>query len=106
MVNLHSKTLNVLREVLAKFKRTNDSMKAASIDLLYNIKNAYYRFIKASKLTEIIKKRPAEMITVEILRRYKNNVEKIHTGESSSKVRISEISSILDLLRAFFIVNY
>ncbi len=63
-------------------------MKAATIDLLYNVKNAYYKFLRADKLKNIFKKRPAEMITMEIIRRYKNNVEKIHTGESSNKVQI------------------
>ena len=86
MNNLHSKTLNIIREILTKYKRTDDSMKAATIDILFNIKNAYYKFIRANKLKNIFKKRPAEMVTMEIIRRYKNNVEKIHTGENSAKV--------------------
>lgn len=67
-------------------------MKATTIDILYNIKNAYYKFIKAHKIMEVIRKRPAEMVTMEILRRYKNNVEKIHSGESSIELRVAEIS--------------
>jgi len=47
MTNLHSKTLNIIREILFSFKRSDDSMKAATIDLLYNIKNAYYKFLRA-----------------------------------------------------------
>ena len=46
------------------------------------------------------------MLTMEILRRYKNNVEKIHSGESSMELRVAEISQMLDLLRAFFLINY
>ena len=51
--------------------------------MLYNIKNAYYRFVRAHKLLKTISDRPAEILTVEILRRYKNNIEAIHSGESS-----------------------
>jgi len=43
---------------------------------------------------------------MEIIRRYKNNVEKIHTGESDGKVQIKEIAVMLDLLRAFFLINF
>ena len=67
-------------------------MKATTIDMLYNIKDAYYKFIKANKILKIVRKRPAEMVTMEILRRYKNNIEKIHSGESSIELRVSEIS--------------
>ena len=77
-------------------------MKATTIDLLYNIKKAYFRFIRAHKMMEVVKKRPAELITVEIIRRYKNNVEAIHNGESNFDLRVNEISNILDILRAFF----
>lgn len=104
--NLHSNTLDILRNILLKYKQTNDAMKATTINILANIKNAYYRFIRANKLKSIILDRPGEMLTVEILRRYKNNIEKIHSGESSFQIQVQEISYILDLLRAFFIINY
>ena len=52
--NIHSQILHVIREFLSRFKRANDSMKATTIDILYNIKNAYYRFIKAHKIMEVV----------------------------------------------------
>lgn len=58
--------LSIIRDFLTRFKRSNDSMKATTIDILYNIKNAYYRFIKANKIMDVVRKRPAEMITMEI----------------------------------------
>ena len=57
-------------------------------------------------IKKVINERPAELVTVEILRRYKNNIEKIQNGESSQKIQIKEITYMLDLLRAFFIINY
>lgn len=104
--NLHSTTLNFVRELLLRFKRTNDSMKATTIDLLFHIKNAYFNFLRAQKLIKLIRHKAGELVTVEILRRYKNNVEAIHSKESNPQLRVSEIAHILDLLRAFFLINY
>ena len=104
--NLHSTTLDFVREILSKFLRTNQAMKATTIDILYHIKNAYYRFMRAQKLITLIREKSAEILTVEILRRYKNNIEAIHSGESDAKLRVSEVARILDLLRAFFLINY
>lgn len=86
--NMHSTTLNFIREMLFKFKKTNDAMKATTIDMLYHIKNAYYKFLRAHKLMSLIRDRAAEILTVEILRRFKNNIEAIHSGESDYELRI------------------
>lgn len=64
MKNIHSVTLEFVRQILNKFKYTNDEMKATTIDLLYNIKKAYFKFLRAHKMMEVVKKRPAEMVTV------------------------------------------
>ncbi len=95
-----------MRDVLKKYKTTNDSMKATTINILENIKKAYYKFLKAVKVKSLLDRRPAEMLTVEILRRYKNNIERIKDGESDFKIQVTETAHMLDLLRAFFIINY
>lgn len=95
--NLHSTTLNFVRELLSKLLQTNESMKATTIDILYHIKNAYFKFMRAEKLITLIKDKAAEILTVEILRRYKNNIEAIHSGESDYHLRVAEIARILDL---------
>ena len=46
---------------------------------------------------EIVREKAAEILTVEILRRYKNNIEAIHSGESDYELRVSETAHILDL---------
>lgn len=83
---MHSTTLDFIREMLFKFKLTNDQMKATTIDLLYHVKNAYYKFLRAHRLMELIRDKSAEILTVEIVRRYKNNIEAIHSGESDSEL--------------------
>lgn len=55
---------------------------------------------------EIVRDKSAEILTVEILRRYKNNIEAIHSGESDYELRVAEISHILDLQKSFYLINY
>ncbi len=106
MHNLNSYTLGILRGIFFRYKETSDTMKGTLLNILMNIKNAYYKFIRADKLLNILYKKPAEIVTVEIMRRYKNNIERIQSKESSYKIQLEEISTILDLLRAFFVINY
>jgi len=46
------------------------------------------------------------MIAAQILRRYTNNIENIHTKKSNAIQRLTELAYMLDLLRAFFLVNF
>lgn len=41
-------------------------MKATTVDILYNIKNAYFRFMRAHKLMETVREKAAEILTIEI----------------------------------------
>ena len=42
--------------------------------------------MRANKIIELIRQKSAEILTVEILRRYKNNIEAIRKGESDHKL--------------------
>lgn len=97
MKNLHSSILDLIRELLNKFKRTNDSMRATTVDLMYNIKNAYFKFLRAHKLLTIVRSKASEILTIEILRRFKNNIEAIRSSESSPTIRVAELAHLLDL---------
>jgi hypothetical protein len=81
-------------------------LKANTVDILYDLKQAYFKFMRAHKLMEVIQNKAAEILTVEIVRRYKNNIEAIHSGESDSGLRITEVAHLLDLQKAFFLINF
>ena len=115
MQNVHQNTFNILKKIMDKYQQTSDSMKAITIHILENIKSAYQRFQKAASMKKLIKSQSAEMIAVQILRRYKSNIEKIHMSKSSydspnTKLdydsRTTEMAYLLDLLKGFFFVNY
>jgi len=46
--------------------------------LLKNINEAYNRFLKADQMQKLLKQDSAEMIVIQLLRRVKENVEKLH----------------------------
>lgn len=103
---LHKHTHDIIKDIMMRYRQTHDAMKATTIHILKNIKDGYFRFMKAYKMFNVVKDDPADMIAAEILRRYKNNVENIHLHKSSYDLRVTETAYMLDLLRAFYIVNY
>lgn len=106
MQNVHQNTYGILKKIMDKYQQTSDSMKAITIHILQNIKTAYQRFQKAVSMKKLIQSQSAEMIAVQILRRYKSNIEQIHLSKSSYDSRVTELAYLLDLLRGFFFVNY
>lgn len=106
MGHVHKHTFDIIRNVMLRYKQTHDAMKATTVHILKNVKDAYYRFVKADRMFAVLKQNPADMIAAEILRRYKNNIENIHAHKSSYELRVTETAYMLDLLRAFFVVNY
>ena len=46
------------------------------------------------------------MIAFHIIRRFKKNLDNIHSNTTSNDTLVTELAYILDLLRAFFIINY
>ena len=106
MQDLHQHTFDILKNIMLKYEQTSHSMKAITIHILQNIKNAYQRFQKAAMMKKLIQSQSAEMIAVQILRRYKSNIEQIHMEKSSYDSKVTELAYILDLLRGFYFVNF
>ena len=106
MSHVHKHTFDIIKSVMVRYKQTHDAMKATTVHILKNIKDAYYRFVKANKMFDTIKKEPTDMIAAEILRRFKNNIENIHMHKSSYELRVTETAFIMDLLRAYLVVLF
>jgi hypothetical protein len=81
-------------------------MRATTLTILQNIKDAYFRFVKAIKLHDMIKSKPANIVVYQFLKRYDENVRRIRANKSDEYTEIYELSVFLDLLRALFIINH
>ena len=100
-----SQTLSIIKNLMYQFKSTNGAMKATTLNILQNVKEAYFRFMRAHKYQQLISSKPLETICFQLLERYKQNVVKIRNRATDGYEYVSEISIFLDMLKAFHAVN-
>lgn len=101
-----SQTLSIVKNLMNRFKQTNSAMKATTLNILGNVKDAYFRFMRANKYQELIESKPLETISFQLLERYKQNVLKIKNRDTDQYSLISEIGVFLDMLKAFHVINF
>lgn len=105
MNSVEKNTLQIIHGLLRTFRKTTAVMKNATLHVLNSIKDGYFRFLRAYRMWQILQKKPLEMIALQIIRRYKENLERIRLHKSSNEVMSIEIAYMLDMLRAFFLLN-
>ena len=101
-----TQTLSIIKSLMHQFKSTNSAMKATTLNILENVKEAYFRFMRAHKYQNLIASKPLETICFQLLERYKQNVVKIRDRSVDGYSYVSEISVFLDMLKAFHTVNF
>lgn len=106
MHSVGKNTLSIIKYIISKYHTTSENMAKISQHILDNIKEGYYRFQKANKSIAIIASQPVELISLEIVRRYKENLERLVADMHAPETMCSEYGFMLDLYRAFVIVNY
>lgn len=106
MDQVRENTLDIIKTIIHHYKASSKNMRLTTLNILNNIRDAYFRFFRADKLLTVLKDQPVEQITVQILRRYKDNVDKIRMHESSYKTIITEVGYILELCLGFWKVNF
>lgn len=98
-------TVAIIRQLIQRFRATNAGMKAATLNILENIKEAYFRFMRAHKYQKLISAKPLETIAFQMLERFKANVVKIRERQTNTFTFVSEMSAFLDMLKGFHQVN-
>lgn len=99
-------TIQIVKHIIKNYKKTSKHMKDVAQHIVTNIKDGFYRFSKAHQIQTLIQKKPVEMIALQIVRRYKENVESIIAAKPNSNQFNSELGYLLDLLRGFFVLNF
>jgi hypothetical protein len=100
-----SQTVAIIKQLMGKFRATNSAMKATTLNILENVKEAYFRFMRAHKYQKLISRKPLETIAFQLLERFKANVVKIRERQTDTFSFVSEIAVFLDMLRAFHTIN-
>lgn len=106
MDQVKTNTMDIIRTIISQYRKSDNNMRLTTLNILNNVKDAYFRFFRADKLLVVLKDKPVEQITVQILRRYKDNVDKIRMHDSSYKTMITEVGYILELCLSFWKVNF
>lgn len=106
MDQVKNNTMDIIHTIINQYKKSEKNMRLTTLNILNNIKDAYFRFFRADKLLTVLREQPVEQITVQILRRYKDNVDKIRMHDSSYKTMITEIGYILELCLSFWKINF
>lgn len=104
--NTKINTYTVIKKIISRYRETNNAMRAITLTILQNIKDAYFRFVKAHKLHEMIKGKPANIVVYQFLKRYDENVRRIRANKSDEYTEVYELSVFLDMLRALYVINY
>lgn len=104
--NTKINTYTVIKKIISRYRETNNAMRAITLTILQNIKDAYFRFVKAHKLHEMIKGKPSNIVVYQFLKRYDENVRRIRANKSDEYTEVYELSVFLDMLRALYVINY
>lgn len=106
MKDVEKNTLEIIKSLIKTYKATTNTMKLATTHILQSIKDGYFKFIRAYRMWQVLKDKPLEIVALQVIRRYKENIERIRLYKSSRELMTSEIAYIVDMVRAFFILNY
>ena len=103
---LGKETLKIIKGIVTKHRATTEAMRETTTRVLGAVKSGYFKFLRAHRMWEALRSRPIELVALQAVRRYKENVELIRSGKSSTGLRATEIAFALDLQRAFLILNF
>lgn len=99
-------TKEIMRTILKTYLMKRDFLNYVSKTLVKGIIQAYYRFIRAHKMVEILNKYGPYLISAQIINRYKSFADKIQSSNFNHVMAVKEISYLISLLQVYHILSY
>lgn len=99
-------TKEILQNILQNYEIKRKFLAEVTRTLVTKIKDAYFRFLRAHRMLEILNTSGANIIVFQLLRRYKDVVDNIRLNRASNPKLVHEISLMMELVKAFHIINY
>ena len=99
-------TKEILQSILQSYEIKRKFMAEVTRTLVTKIKDAYFRFLRAHRMLEIMNTSGANIIVFQLLRRYKDVVDNIRLNRVSNPKLVHEISLMMELVKSFHIINY
>ena len=99
-------TKEVMRTLLKSYMMKRDFLNYVSKTLIQGIIKAYYRFIRAHKMVELLNKYGPDLMVNQIVTRYKAVGDKIKNNNFSQILIVKEMSYLISLLQVYHILSY
>jgi len=99
-------TKQVIQTLILNYKVKKEFQNVILRALLAAIVKAYYRFLKAHKILNLISKQGDKIMASQIISRYQNIMDKILGGRYSDVFMVKEASYMISLMQGFFVVSF
>lgn len=99
-------TKEILQSLLQNYEIKRKFLAEVTRTLVTKIRDAYFRFLRAHRMLEIMNTSGANIMVFQLLRRYKDVVDNIRLNRASNPKLVHEISLMMELVKAFHIINY
>lgn len=99
-------TKEIMKTILRTYMMKRDFLNYVSKTLIKGIIQAYYRFIRAHKMVEILNKYGPYLISAQIINRYKSFADRIQASNFNHVMAVKEISYLISLLQVYHILSY
>lgn len=99
-------TKEILQSLLQSYEIKRKFLAEVTRTLVTKIRDAYFRFLRAHRMLEIMNTSGANIMVFQLLRRYKDVVDNIRLNRVSNPKLVHEISLMMELVKAFHIINY
>lgn len=99
-------TKEIMKTILRTYMMKRDFLNYVSKTLIRGIIQAYYRFIRAHKMVDILNRYGPYLISAQIINRYKNFADRIQSSNFNHVMAVKEISYLISLLQVYHILSY
>lgn len=99
-------TKNVMAEIMDTYKDKFNFVSEVTRVLFEKLKEAYFRFLRAHKMIDVLNKDAARILAEHIVKRYNGVAEKIQQSHTAPTTIVKELHFILRTVECFHIVNY
>lgn len=99
-------TREIVRTLLKSYMMKRDFLNYVAKTLIKGIVKAYYRFIRAHKMIEVLNKYGPELLVQQIVNRYKAVGERIKTTNTYQVFIVKEISYLISLVQVYHVLSY
>lgn len=106
IVKIKEDTKDIMRNILKEYQVKEKFLFEVTKTLVEHIKQAYMRFMKAHHSVRILNKTAPSMVSHAIIERYEKLLDEIKFSHFTQIKLVREVTYMLDLQEAFYVVNY